>query len=118
MILDLIYRFALLLAATLLCVGCVTGEKISRLHTGMAKAEVVQVLGTPDGDKQVGEFEVYRYSNRLDWGIPDYKRLMTRDWPWNRADYYNVVFKNDRVVEYGTGQVRQQSNGTVEIVPL
>jgi hypothetical protein len=112
-----IYRFALLLAATVLC-GCVTGEKISRLHTGMAKAEVVQVLGTPDGDKQVGEFEVYRYSNRLDWGIPDYKRIMTSDWPSDRADYYTVVFKKDRVVEYGTGQVRQQSNGTVAIVPL
>jgi outer membrane protein assembly factor BamE (lipoprotein component of BamABCDE complex) len=97
--------------------GCVTGEKMSQLRPGMTKAEVVSVLGGPDGYKRVGDFEVYRYSNRLDRGAADFKRAATSGWSWDKADY-NVVFKNDRVVEYGTGQVRQQSNGTVVIVPV
>jgi hypothetical protein len=28
------------------------------------------------------------------------------------------VFKNDRVVEYGAGEVRPKSNGVVVIVPM
>jgi hypothetical protein len=28
------------------------------------------------------------------------------------------VFKNDRVVEYGAGEVRPKSNGAVVIVPI
>ena len=64
--------------------SCVTGEKMSQLYPGMTKAEVVAVLGRPDGYKQIEAHEVYRYSNRLSSG-----------WAWDRADY-NVVFKNDR----------------------
>jgi hypothetical protein len=81
-------------------------RKMSRLHPGMTKAEVVSVLGKPDGYKQIAGHEIYRYSNRLSSG-----------WSWDRADY-NVVFKNDRVVEYGAGEVRPKSNGTVMIVPV
>jgi hypothetical protein len=36
---------------------------------------------------------------------------------WDRADY-NVVFKNDRVVQYGAGEVRPKNNGVVVIVPV
>lgn len=86
--------------------GCVTGEKMSRLHPGMTKSEVVSVLGKPDGYNQIEGHEIYRYSNRLSSG-----------WAWDRADY-NVVFKNDRVVEYGAGEVRPKSSGVVMIVPL
>ena len=50
-----------------------------------------------DGYKQIAGHEVYRYSNRLSSG-----------WSWDRADY-NVVFKNEPVVEYGAGQVRPKS---------
>jgi hypothetical protein len=93
--------------ALILCLfGCVTGEKISRLHPGMTKAQVVSVLGRPEGYKQIEGHEIYRYSNRLSSG-----------WSWDRADY-NVVFKNDRVVEYGAGEVRPKSNGAVVIVPV
>ena len=49
----------------------------------MTKAQVVAVLGRPDGYKQIEAHEIYRYSNRLSSG-----------WSWDRADY-NVVFKND-----------------------
>ena len=40
--------------------GWVIGEKMSQLHRGMTKAEVVRVLGKPDGYKQVEGHEVYR----------------------------------------------------------
>jgi outer membrane protein assembly factor BamE (lipoprotein component of BamABCDE complex) len=33
--------------------GCVTAEKMSQLRPGMTKAEVVSVLGRPDGYKQI-----------------------------------------------------------------
>jgi hypothetical protein len=93
--------------ALILCLfGCVTGEKMSRLHPGMRKAEVVSVLGRPDGYKQIAGHQICRYSNKLSSG-----------WSWDRADY-NVVFKNDRVVEYGAGEVRPKSNGAVVIVPV
>ena len=61
-----------------------TGEKMSQLHHGMTKGEVVAVLGRPDGYKQIEAHEVYRYSNRL-----------SSSWSWDRAGY-NVVLKNDR----------------------
>lgn len=94
------------LALILSLFGCVAGEKMSRLHPGMTKAEVVSVLGRPDGYKRIEGHEIYRYSNRLSSG-----------WSWDRADY-NVVLKNDRVVEYGAGEVRPKSNGVVVIVPV
>jgi outer membrane protein assembly factor BamE (lipoprotein component of BamABCDE complex) len=56
------------IALTLSLFGCVTGEKMSRLHPGMTKAEVVSVLGRPDGYKEIAGYEVYRYSNRLSSG--------------------------------------------------
>jgi hypothetical protein len=49
----------------------------------MTKAEVVAVLGRPDGYKQIEAHEVYRNSNRL-----------SSSWSLDRADYY-VVFMND-----------------------
>jgi hypothetical protein len=89
--------------ALILCLfGCVTGEKMSQLHPGGTKAEVVSALGRPDGYKQIEGHEIYRYSNQLSSG-----------WSWDRADF-NVVFKNDRVVEYGAGEVRPKSNGAVD----
>ncbi len=79
---------------------------MTRLHPGMTKNEVVQVLGRPEGYKEVEGHEVFRYSNRL-----------TSGWSWDRADY-NVIFKNGRVVEYGAGEVRPKGSGVVVIVPL
>jgi hypothetical protein len=96
--------FALLLCLVL--VGCMTGEKMSGLHPGMTKAEVVQRLGRPDGFKVVSGCEVLSYNNRLASG-----------WAWDRADY-NVVVCNGRVTEYGQGQVRPKANGAVVIIPL
>jgi outer membrane protein assembly factor BamE (lipoprotein component of BamABCDE complex) len=87
--------------------GCVTGEKMHRLHQGMTPAEVVAILGQPDGFSRSAHQETYRYSNRLATG-----------WAYDRADY-NVIFHNGRVSEYGAGQVRpKQQQGPIVILGL
>ena len=72
----------------------------------MSKAEVVSILGQPDGYRTAGDQEVLSWNNRLSSG-----------WAWDRADY-NVIFKDGRVVEYGAGEVRPKANGVIVIVPL
>ena len=41
----------------MLVLSCATGEKMSRLSPGKTKAEVVDILGNPDGFKKVGHHE-------------------------------------------------------------
>jgi hypothetical protein len=96
----------LLLFGTLTLVGCTTGEKIVNIREGLSKAEVIETLGSPDGFQRSGEYEALRYSNRLISG-----------WSWDRADY-SVILKNDRVVEYGPGPVRQRDPNTLILVPI
>ena len=60
----------------------------------MSKDEVTSILGDPDGYQARGEYETLKYSHRLVTG-----------WAWDRADY-NVILKDSKVVEYGTGEVR------------
>jgi SmpA / OmlA family len=91
--------------ATFSLSGCVTGEKMHQVSPGMTQSEVIRILGKPDGFRSVKDYEWFQYSHRLATG-----------WAWDRADY-NVIFKNGRVVEYGTGEVRVKQN-TVVIVPL
>ena len=52
-------------------------------------------MGPQEGYKKIGEFEVYSYYNKI-----------MNSWTWDRADYHYVV-KDGRVVEYGTGEIRQ-----------
>lgn len=82
------------LTALLLFSSCVTGEKIGRVQPGMSQATVREILGRPDGFRVVNGCEVYQYSNRRASG-----------WNNDHADY-NVVFRDDRVIEYGAGEVR------------
>ena len=86
--------------------GCTTGEKMSSVRPGMTKGQVVGLLGQPDGYRRVGNQEILSWNNRLSSG-----------WAWDRADY-NVIVINGEVTEYGQGEVRPKSNGTVVIVPL
>ena len=79
---------------------------MSSLRPGMSKADVIGILGQPDGYKQVNNQEVLSWNNRLSSGLA-----------WDRADY-NVILINGRVTEYGQGQVRPKQNGTLVIVPL
>ena len=79
---------------------------MSSLRPGMTKAQVIGVLGQPDGYRKIENQEVLSWNNRLSSG-----------WAWDRADY-NVILTEGRVTEYGQGQVRPKQNGTLVIVPL
>jgi hypothetical protein len=83
---------------TLLIASCVTGEKMSSLSPGMTKDQVISLLGHPDGYQAEGDYEVLRYTNKLVSGFS-----------WDRADYY-AILRGGKLVEYGTGQVRQDQN--------
>ena len=84
--------------------GCVTGEMVHRLEPGMSQEEVVSVIGKPDGFQQRGEYTIYKYTNRLISG-----------WSWDRADYF-FIFKDDMLIEYGAGEVREKNVGGVHSV--
>ena len=93
----------------LICIlaGCVTGEKVSaNIAPGMSSTEIKKVLGKPDGFRQDQDFMVYKYTNRLISG-----------WSWDRADY-SFIFRDDRLVEYGAGEVRTKNVGGVHTVFL
>ena len=96
-----------IIAFALCITGCATGEKVrGSVHEGMSKSEVTSLLGNPDGFKKAGDQEAMLYTNRLISG-----------WSWDRTDY-TIILQNGQVVEYGTGQVRQNSPNTLIIVPL
>jgi hypothetical protein len=99
--------FVLILLLVLL-IGCATGELMSRLRPGMSKDEVTNILGNPDGFQARGEYEAIKYSHRLATG-----------WAWDRADYF-VILKDNKVVEYGTGEVRVKAvnSNVLFLVPL
>lgn len=74
--------------------GCTTGEKIHNVQVGMTKQQVIDLLGTPDGDAVKGNTEQIQYSNRLASG-----------WGWDKGDYY-VTFEDGKFVSYGSGEIR------------
>lgn len=93
--------------SVLFILGCATGELVRKeVRPGMSKAEVINVLGNPDGFKTVEGQEILTYKNRLISG-----------WSWDRADYH-IVIKNGEVIAYGAGEVRVKDNNTILIVPL
>lgn len=100
------------LFAVILCIislaGCATGERMSSLQPGMSKEDVTRILGNPDGFQPRGEYESLKYSHRLVTG-----------WAWDRADYF-VILKDNRVVEYGVGEVRVKdvNSNVLFLVPL
>lgn len=86
--------------------GCATGGKMQKLHEGMSEHDVVAVMGRPDGMTSDGEYKALKWANRLMSG-----------WSWDRADYW-VIFKSDRVVSYGPGEVRHEGPGVLILVPV
>jgi hypothetical protein len=82
------------------------GKKMTKVNEGMTKQEVIDTLGKPDGFQRSGEYEALKYSNRLMSG-----------WSWDRADYY-AILKNERLIEYGAGEIRQNSANVLVLVPL
>lgn len=101
-------KIFVVLVVLFLLVGCATGQQMSKLRPGMSKTEVTDILGNPDGYQARGEYEALKYSHRLVTG-----------WAWDRADYY-VIFKDQKVVEYGTGEVRVKdvNSNVLFLVPL
>ncbi len=84
-----------LILAVILC-SCTGGEVIrNKFQPGMAKGEVVKLLGKPDG-----------YSNRDGVETLQYTDLRVSGWGNAKADY-RVSFKDGKLVEYGTGDVRE-----------
>lgn len=84
--------------------GCATGEKVARLSPAMSQADVVGTLGRPDGFRTEGDYTILKYTNRLISG-----------WSWDRADYF-VILKDDKVTEYGSGEVREKNVGGIHTI--
>lgn len=101
-------KIAIILLLSNLLIGCATGEQMSRLRPGMSKEEVTDILGNPDGFQGRGEYESMKYSHRLVTG-----------WAYDRADYF-VILKDNKVVEYGTGEVRvkDMNSNILFLMPL
>jgi hypothetical protein len=98
----------------LLTIGCATGEKVRMsVKENMSKQEVIDLLGNPDGFKRYedsqGEYILLTYTAKVisGWDVK------------TTADYY-FIFKNDRLSEWGTGQVRvsQSNTGMIMFVPI
>ncbi len=84
--------------------GCATGEKVARISPGMSQTDVVETLGRPDGFRTEGDYTILKYTNRLISG-----------WSWDRADYF-VILKDDKVTEYGSGEVREKNVGGIHTI--
>ncbi|OFW88767.1 MAG: hypothetical protein A3B66_02590 [Alphaproteobacteria bacterium RIFCSPHIGHO2_02_FULL_46_13] len=98
-------RMAVLILALLLS-ACVTGERITDIAPGMTSEQVSKIIGRPDGFRGVSDYTIYTYTNRLISG-----------WSWDRADY-TFIFKDDKLVEYGPGEVREREVGGVQTIFL
>ena len=97
-------RLLISLIVPLCLSACVTGERVSNIDPGMSKEEVLNIMGKPDGFRQVGQYEVYKYANRLLSG-----------WSWDRTDY-SFIFKENKLVEYGPGEIRERNVGGLHSV--
>ena len=53
-------RLLIALIVPLCLSACVTGERVSNIDPGMSKEEVLNIMGKPDGFRQVGQYEVYK----------------------------------------------------------
>ena len=84
--------------------GCATGERVARLSPGISQADVVGTLGRPDGFRTEGDYTILKYTNRLISG-----------WSWDRADYF-VILKDNKVIEYGSGEVREKNVGGIHTI--
>jgi hypothetical protein len=95
--------------ALLVCVvlgGCATGEKVSSLHPGMTKEQVIHVLGRPDSYDNGEGYEIFAYNQRMMSG-----------WSWDRADYV-FRFKDDALVSYGPQNVSHREVHPVPLQPM
>jgi len=94
--------------AGMVVIGCTTGDRITGLREGMTPTQVTEVMGAPTGQQRSGNLLRYDYTNALISG-----------WSWDRADYY-AVFEDDKLVQWGTGEVRQNrpNAATLTVIPF
>lgn len=90
-------RKLLLAFIAVMLAGCVTGQSVRQLSPGMSRAEVIEIMGAPDGVQTNGSSEVLKYANRLMSGFS-----------WDKTDYF-VTLQDGRVTQYGNGEVRQSA---------
>jgi hypothetical protein len=97
-----------LLAVLTVLAGCTTGEQARTLEPGMTRAQVVSIMGKPDGFQSNGEVEVLEYTNRIISG-----------WGWDRTDYI-VTLRNGVLESLATGEVRsrQPNSHVLTVIPL
>ncbi len=83
------------------------GNKFERLELHMSTQQVEKVLGKPDTEARHGDYLIWSYLKRLISGYGDH-----------RADYY-VVFRADKVMDYGAGSVKViEKGGAITIMPI
>ena len=75
---------------------------MQQLSPGDSPSIVEKKLGKADGFKVRGKFTVYTYNHKLITG-----------YAWDRADFH-VIFEDNKVVEYGMGEVREKDVGGVQ----
>lgn len=92
---------------SIILIACTTGEVVRKdINPGMTKDNLITMLGNPDGFRKVGDQELLTYTNRL-----------ISSWSYDRADYHFVI-KDNKVIAYGTGEVRVKQDNTILIVPI
>lgn len=88
--------------------GQAFGNKIKRIDLGMSRIEVIEILGKPDGVRTHENVVALTYADRLMSGVK-----------WTRADYV-VILTDDKVTEYGLGEIRTNNpnTGAFVFIPL
>ena len=100
---------ALMVGALGFSVGALAafGNRFEKLELHMSTQQVEKVLGKPDTEARHGDYLIWSYVKRLISGYGDH-----------RADYY-VVFRGDKVMDYGAGNVKViDKGGAITIMPI
>jgi len=83
------------------------GNRFEQVELHMTTQQVEKVLGKPDTEARHGDYLIWSYVRRLITGYGD-----------QRANYY-VVFRADKVMDYGAGSVKViDKGGAITIIPI
>ena len=107
-------KLVVILILVSLIIGCATGEQIRMsVHEDMSKQDVIDLLGNPDGHKRFEDSQNH-------YVLTTYTDKVISGWDVRRRTDYYFIFKNDRLSEWGTGEVRvsQSSTGIIMFVPI
>lgn len=97
----------LICLSLILLSGCAFGPKMKWLDMGQDRHAVIEKLGRPDGSVPIADkVEKLQYSQR-------HMRYFSGDY----ADYYVLLYE-DKVIGYGTGEIRANTSNTSFIIPL